>query len=58
MKIAVLITCFNRRATTLSCLEQLGLQRIDNGHLAVYRVDDGSTDGTPDVVDSTAEVLA
>lgn len=53
MKIAVLITCFNRRATTLSCLEQLGLQRIDDGHLAVYLVDDGSTDGTANAVRMT-----
>jgi GT2 family glycosyltransferase len=45
--IAVLLTCFNRRATTLRCLHQLSVltQNVD-----VYIVDDGSTDGTAAII--------
>jgi GT2 family glycosyltransferase len=48
-RIAVLVTCFNRRALTLRCLETLARQpefrRAD-----VFLVDDGSHDGTGDAV--------
>ena len=40
MKIAVLMTCHNRRETTLRCLRGLP------SDVDVYLVDDGSTDGT------------
>lgn len=43
MKIAILITCFNRCELTLACLEQLYLQDLP---FDVYLTDDGSTDGT------------
>ena len=47
IRIAVLMTCFNRREKTLACLEALfgsdGLAEID---LRVFLVDDASTDGT------------
>lgn len=43
MKIAVLLTCHNRKAMTLNCLSVL--QRIAP-QVDVYLVDDGSTDGT------------
>jgi len=50
-RIAVVITCFNRREKTLSCLkalfEQQGIEKVEFG---VYLVDDGSTDGTVDAV--------
>lgn len=49
--IAVLMTCHNRRTKTLECLAALArqiLQPMDN--IAVYLVDDGSTDGTGDAV--------
>ena len=42
-KIAILITCFNRRQLTLACLEKLYLQTLP---FDVYLTDDGSTDGT------------
>lgn len=42
-KIAVLLTCFNRKAKTINCLNQLFKLKSD---LDVYLVDDGSTDGT------------
>jgi GT2 family glycosyltransferase len=43
MRIAVLMTCHNRRETTLTCLKNLYDQDLD---FDVYLVDDGSTDGT------------
>lgn len=48
IKIAVLLTVYNRKTETLSCLEalfkQIGLD--DKVHISVYLVDDGSADGT------------
>ncbi len=51
MTIAVLMTCFNRRATTLQCLKSLFAQAIPEGYtLGVYLTDDGCTDGTGEAV--------
>lgn len=47
VKIAVLITCYNRRDTTLKCLKALYQQEIA---FDVYLTDDGSTDGTTEAV--------
>lgn len=52
IKIAVLLTCFNRKEKTLECLANLHKQegyrkRFDIG---VYLVDDASTDGTSEAV--------
>lgn len=57
MKIAVLLTCFNRREKTLSCLNSL-FEALDDYNnksenkieLYVYLTDDGCTDGTADAV--------
>jgi GT2 family glycosyltransferase len=48
VRIAVLLTCHNRRPKTLACLEALLHQQthISGTELQVYLVDDGSTDGT------------
>ncbi len=46
-KLAVLMTCYNRRDTTLVCLQALYKQ---NTIFDVYLVDDGSSDGTCDAV--------
>ena len=46
-EIAILMTCHNRRETTLSCLKALERQDID---FDVYLVDDGSSDGTASAV--------
>ncbi|MDO6803819.1 glycosyltransferase family 2 protein [Wenyingzhuangia sp. 1_MG-2023] len=46
-KIAVLLTCFNRKVTTLRCLEHLFSFDVD---FDVYLVDDGCTDGTEKAV--------
>jgi GT2 family glycosyltransferase len=49
--VAALLTCFNRRATTLRCLEALFVQELPEGvSLRVVLTDDGSSDGTSDAV--------
>jgi len=50
-RIAALLTCFNRRTLTLSCIAALFGQRLPEGWtLSVVLVDDGSTDGTSQAV--------
>ena len=51
-RIAVLMTCYNRRETTLKCLDAIKDQEeLDDGiYLQIYLVDDGCTDGTNDAV--------
>lgn len=47
MKIAVLITVFNRRDKTLRCLESLSKQKLaSNVEIKTFVTDDNSTDGT------------
>ncbi|MCU0550692.1 MAG: glycosyltransferase family 2 protein [Leptolyngbya sp. Prado105] len=46
-RIAVLLSCYNRRNITLTCLKSLYQQSIP---FEVYLVDDGSTDGTSDAI--------
>lgn len=51
MKIAVLITCHNRKAKTISCLSALFRCKLPEEYKQdVFLVDDGSTDGTSDSV--------
>ncbi len=46
-RIAVLVSCFNRKATTLAGLESLFNQRgVDDVRVTVFLVDDASPDGT------------
>lgn len=53
-RIAVLITCYNRRSNTLACLACLYQQAVSSDvKIQVYLVDDGSTDGTTAAVQST-----
>jgi GT2 family glycosyltransferase len=52
MHIAILITCFNRRDVTLSCLKRLSQQTgVDDLKIEVFLVDDGSSDGTSEAVE-------
>ena len=52
--IAILMTCFNRRESTLACLESLFAQNEQYPRsVQVILVDDGSTDGTGDAVKKT-----
>ena len=51
---AVLLTCFNRKEKTLSCLESIYAQSNKEGFtLKVYLVDDGSKDGTSAAIANT-----
>lgn len=51
-RVAALLTCFNRREDTLSCLQSLSQQLGNNDvfHLSIFLVDDGSSDGTSEQV--------
>jgi GT2 family glycosyltransferase len=49
MRLAALLTCHNRKATTLASLESLFQQRLAS-EVTVFLVDDGSTDGTSEAV--------
>lgn len=49
-RIAVLLTCHNRKAKTLSCLTSLFAQQFTDLSLDVWLVDDGCTDGTAEAV--------
>ena len=45
-RIAVILTCFNRKQKTLACLEALFNQTLPaDTSLTTYLVDDASTDG-------------
>lgn len=48
MKIAVIMTCFNRKDKTLRCLQSLFVIVKD---VAVYLTDDGCTDGTSQAIE-------
>jgi len=52
MRAAILLTCFNRKQQTLSCLKNTyaSLEILNRNEFDFYLVDDGSTDGTFDAV--------
>ncbi len=51
MRIAALLTCFNRREKTLECLRRLHAQTLPDGVvIETVLVDDGSKDGTKEAV--------
>lgn len=51
MKIAVLITCFNRREKTVKCLQELKKQFVNTTiEYDIHLTDDGCTDGTIEAV--------
>lgn len=51
VSVAALLTCHNRRETTLACLERLATQTAGTrARLMPYVVDDGSTDGTSEAI--------
>ena len=50
-KIAILLTVFNRKEKTLTCLNTIFKQVLSSDYLfKIYMVDDGSTDGTAEEV--------
>ena len=51
IRVAILLTCYNRKETTLACLSSLYEQELpEDVSFNVYLVDDGSTDGTEQTV--------
>lgn len=50
VRLAVLMTCHNRKNKTLASLEHLYRQNVPGWRPDVYLVDDGSTDGTGEAV--------
>lgn len=50
MRIAVLMTCYNRKRLTKRCLQSLYLNIPATITMDIYLVDDGCTDGTGDMV--------
>jgi GT2 family glycosyltransferase len=51
--VAVILTCHNRAALTLQALRHLFAQEDSGAALRIYLVDDGSTDGTSEIVART-----
>lgn len=51
-QIAILMTVYNRRETTLRCLRQIASQQYDKNRygIDIYLTDDGCTDGTSEAV--------
>lgn len=53
-ELAALITCYNRREKTISCLQSLyNCNLPENYTLSVFLVDDGSSDGTSEAVNKS-----
>lgn len=51
INITVLLTCHNRKNKTVACLESLFRASIpDRYNMEIYHIDDGSTNGTSDVI--------
>lgn len=54
MKVAVLITCFNRKEKTLACIKDIYTQeKVEDCVIDIYVVDGGSTDGTTQAIKDT-----
>lgn len=49
-QLRAVMTCFNRRALTLDCLDRFFANQVDGLMLAAIVVDDGSSDGTGDAI--------
>lgn len=56
MRLSVIIPCYNERHTIIALLEQVHAQRSAELELQVIVVDDGSVDGSPDLVRSRPEL--
>jgi len=58
-QLAVLITCFNRKEDTLSCIHSLSrsFENTSDFTMNIYLVDDGSTDGTSEAIAKSFPVV-
>jgi glycosyltransferase involved in cell wall biosynthesis len=52
LKLSVLVPAFNERDTILAVLENVRGQSVEGVDIEVIVIDDGSTDGTPDLLNS------
>lgn len=50
IRVAILLTCFNRRELTQRCLQSIYDDKSEGIQKDVYLVNDGCTDGTPNMV--------
>lgn len=59
MKIAIIITCYNRLESTVACLKIVNSLSVSNSwNLRIYLTDDGSTDGTYEaIIEKYPEVI-
>lgn len=53
-QVVVILTCYNRKEKTMQCIRSLAEQNANCGFTFVV-VDDGSTDGTKELMESNAE---
>lgn len=56
LKLSVIVPAYNERETILATLEAVRHQSVDGVTIEIIVVDDGSTDGTPDIVASRPEL--
>jgi glycosyltransferase involved in cell wall biosynthesis len=52
LKLSVLVPAFNERDTILAVLEKVRSQSVEGVDIEVIVIDDGSTDGTPNLLES------
>ena len=57
LKLSVLVPAYNERGTILAVLRAVRSQSIEGVTIEIIVVDDGSTDGTPDVVESQPDLF-
>lgn len=55
-KVTILIPAYNEKATIIQLLETVNRQNVDGFELEVLVVDDGSTDGTRDLLDARPDL--
>jgi len=56
LKLSVIVPAYNERETILEVLETVRSQSVDGVVIEIVVIDDGSTDGTPDMVKSKPDL--
>ena len=54
--VTILIPAYNESATIIELLESVSRQKVDGFELEVLVIDDGSTDGTRDLLDARPDL--